>query len=115
MEMTGNADPLPISTYTLPDESHLYTRLLSLLMYNVWLAPVAGNPADVAASTMLAEPPPPLPPSVTLTMLPAAFFVNALPSNQLIASSFVSRSLVVGTAFVVYDRFGFILFAITSP
>jgi hypothetical protein len=34
-------------------------------------------------------------------MLPAEFFVNAFESAQLIASSFVSRSLVVGTAFAV--------------
>jgi hypothetical protein len=52
------------------------------------------------------EPPPP-PPSVTLTMLPAAFFVNALLSVQLIASSCVSKSVVSGTLLAVYERLGF--------
>jgi hypothetical protein len=46
------------------------------------------------------EPPPP-PPRVTLTMLPLAFLVYALPSTQLIASSLASKSLVVGTALAV--------------
>jgi hypothetical protein len=41
------------------------------------------------------------PPSVRLTILPAAFFVNALASVQFMASSFVSKSLVVGTELAV--------------
>jgi hypothetical protein len=48
-------------------------------------------------------------------MLPAAFFVNALESAQLIASSCASKSVVSGTLFAVYERFGLILFAIYHP
>jgi hypothetical protein len=86
-------------------------------IYNVPLAPVAGNPAVVAASTMFAEPPPPPPLSEIDTILPAAFFVKMAGDEEShrIASSFVSKSLVVGTALAVYERFGFIFEGINSP
>jgi hypothetical protein len=50
-------------------------------------------------------------------MLPAAFLVKmaGLDASHRIASSFVSKSLVVGTALAVYDLFGLIFEGISSP
>jgi hypothetical protein len=55
----------------------------------------------------------PEPPSVSVTMLPAAFFVKILPSAQLISSSDCAASLVVGTAPDVNERLGFMVFAMS--
>jgi hypothetical protein len=76
--------------------THVYKNSAS---YAIWPAvPVAVADAGTADHVR----PPPLP-SVTLTMLPEAFFVNIAGFSAVhrIANSLVSRSLVVGTLLAV--------------
>jgi hypothetical protein len=90
-EVSVTAPVLPATLVTAADTAPLET---------LNPVPTIRPPSElvVAAGSVYELPPPP---RVTVTMFPAAFFVYAFPSVQLMASSFVSRSLVVGTALAV--------------